>query len=214
MITRHDMERGNGWLSWGRGRRVMQVGVLVFVVHLLASSGCVSPLDPDTPRRRIVDLPDSPVPPPRIEALITDIAVFEAGQRWVHDEELAEAEVDTAQGRRTIWNKLVLARKEAHPQNVEFVQGIMLRLDSIVTPQQQLAISGNPLRGTGFALILAAPVSGNTWRYDTLHSVVAGGMQMLMSFDADTPGRGVFCSGRVTFLPRRVTLELLYRIRY
>lgn len=214
MISRHVHERCTRKLPGEGQRRVMLVGVLVVVVHLLVSSGCVSPLDPDTPRRRIVDLPDSPVPPPRVEARITDIAVFENGARWVHAEEVAEAEVDTADGRRTIWNRLVLRRKEAHTQNVEYLHGVLLRLDSIDTPKEQLLVSGNPLRTTGFALILAAPVSSNAWRYDTLHSVVVGGMQLVMSLTADSLSRGLSCSGRVTFLPRRVTLELAYRIRY
>lgn len=204
------------WLPRGGGRRALLAGVPMLLVLLLASPGCVSPLDPDTPRRRIVDVPDVPAPPRRVEARITDIIVFESGLRWQFnaDTRVAEASVDTTEARPRVWTRLVLTRGESQVQNVEHLFGLLLRLDSIATPQEQLLVRGNPHRGTGVALIIAAPVTTGVWRYDTLETVTTGAPGMVMTLMPDSSGRVVSCVGHFAIPQRRISLELSYRVQY
>lgn len=200
----------------GGGRRALLAGVSVLLVLMLASPGCVSPLDPDTPRRRIVDVPDVPPPPRRVEARITDIMVFESGMRWPFnaDTRVAEASIDTTDARRRVWNRLVLTRGESQVQNVEHLFGLLLRLDSIATPQEQLLVRGDPQHGTGVALIIAAPITTGVWRYDTLETVNTGAPGMVMTLMPDSSGRVVTCTGRFVLPQRRISLELSYRVQY
>ncbi len=207
-------DKRHRWLPREACVACTRFSVPAFLLLLVLSSGCVSPLDPDTPRRRIVaDVPADPEPPGRVPATIVDIVVYENGVRWHDLTSGTTASIDTSS--HAVWQRLSVHRSQTDAQNAERVSGLILRLDSISVPREQFVVSGNPRGGTGFAIIVSFAAPNNTRRYDTLFTNSTGTLQtMLLTLAPDSARRSIACSGSVNLPAHRTTIDLFYRVRY
>lgn len=126
--------------------------VIVALACVVAASGCVSPLDPDTPRRRIVAddpiVPDTTARSGWFRATVY-VAATDNGSAWQHHRDSAFAEVDTSGGRTAVRMRYTGTRLPPYSTGLKMLHRVMLAVDSIAADGAVLALDSDPRAGTG-----------------------------------------------------------------
>lgn len=132
--------------------RLLAVGLL-----LAGLAACQSPLDPDTPRRRIVTevVPptDSSVYHHWLPAEITFTSASN-GTQWPHKRDSAWAFVDTTHGKTELRLMYAATKLPPYPGQEKFVHSFLL-LDTLVADALPHSLTGNPSAGNGALLRIA-----------------------------------------------------------
>jgi hypothetical protein len=139
----------------------------------LCVSSCVSPLDPDTPRKKTVvydTVPVHPHAPGRLRAAITVFIVQESAVVWASVLPDTIMEIDTSQSPARIWLRATAIRQPDFSPG-KFIASLSLKADSIAADGVDSDLFGDPRTGTG-ALFVIGNARDST-SYTIIDSVVA-----------------------------------------
>lgn len=113
-------------------KRIIFLSCLVSAFECTLFS-CMSPLDPETPRKRIEDpgFINPSAKPGRIYAKSFTLTVQEASTQWQHTIVDTLVQIDTSVSPPAVWLKMYLSKSGQIPKKLPFLQQLKVRKDSI-----------------------------------------------------------------------------------
>jgi hypothetical protein len=129
-----------------------------------AVPGCLSPLEPDTPRLRFL-LEDTLVTPPaqhhRIPCVITNIVATETGMSWACTIMDSTAEADTAAAAPAVWFRLTLQALPPFAMGQHYIASFTVRADSIPADGSLVTLGGDVLRQSGVVFYIGKAIDSS-----------------------------------------------------
>ena len=188
------------------------------IVAACVASGCVSPVDTDTPRYRFTDVT---VPPPdrpaRIKASSFTVTARDMGTQTDWKVVLKDplAEIDTSVHPPAVWISATVGREfNTESPVTPFIQEYRLRVDSLVADNSLLNITGPPASPYGAAFSVA--VERDTLGVMRTVSLTANGEKNLASIRIESGGGKGYLVGvlNINLLAHRLQVESKLTIRY
>jgi len=150
-----------------------RISLLAFLCVLAFGAGCRSPLDPDTPRRRIVNdvVPPADTTPYHtwLHAEIT-FSGSNSGTSWLHKKDSAWAFVDTSHGKPELRFMFAATKLTPYLTTEKFLHAFLLA-DTLVADGIAKTLNKPPSTGTGALFhIVYARDSANVTPVETVVS--------------------------------------------
>lgn len=194
------------------------LAVMLAAVLFAATPGCVSPLEPDTPRIRHL-LGDTTLVPPakhgRIPCVITNLVGMQHTGAWTCTFRDSTAEADTAAAAPAVWLRCSLASAPPYVMGQKCVAFFTMRVDSIPADGAAMDLFGDPATASGVRFYIGTAFDSTTLQI--VDSVTADPSALAVSTLKMThqPSKRQF-TGRysATLAAYRFDFDLTFLLRY